>query len=245
MKRLLALGAALAAALAIGVTSVIALAAPLLTHTVQITGNVDSGHNGYWAYENFARTVSITKNSDGTYAVLLTDKGTFTTIPGAHSPRQGISLPQVSGTFTGWYKLTVTSPGGGPSASGVAASYDYQCDPNANCPGRPSSTTNWPLLYFPKGATVAGGDYNWTYTTDCEKWVDASSNNDGMDAGAGDITGKDCSTPTPSPSSMPTTPPTSTPPSPSGSGNGGGTVTAAPAGTTPGLPDTGFAPVHK
>lgn len=225
------------AALAGGALALTAAAPALATadrsfrDSVKIVHDVDSGHHGYWARLTLQRSVVITPGqADGTWVVQLHDTGTFATIGGpANSPREGKRVRGVKGSVVGDYTITVTSTAK-PSTANVANRYDFGCDTKGNCPGAPATTTNWPKLYFGQDAVVAGGAYSWAYHTDScggQGWLDASTNGDGTDADAGDITGcKPCppstgpsASPSESPSQSPSEQPTSPPASPSESGS--------------------------
>jgi hypothetical protein len=222
--------------------------------TVHIVNDVDSGHHGYWARLNLHRSVTITSGgTDGTWTVQLHDQGTFATIGGAaNSPHEGDRVRAVKGTVTGDYTLTVHSATP-PSTKGVGNRYDYGCDVHGtgdrgtDCPGMPASTSDWPKLYFGPDAQVTGGDYQWTYHTDScggQTWTDASTNGDGTDADAGDITGcKPCppsTSPSSSPSESPSQSPSDQPTSPSASpSQSGSTAPSSSASAQPSLTPAG------
>lgn len=182
----LAAGALVATGLATSATA----AAPF-TDTVRIVGNYDTGNHGYWASLAYSRTVSITERVEGdVYDVVLSDRGTFRTLPGARSPQAGERIRNVqNGTFDGSFSYVVTSEAE-PTAERVARFHNFRCNPRVpnrgDCPGMDAPTSNWPALYFPQGATVTPGAWRWEYRTCAERWVNGSGGN------AGDITGKRC-----------------------------------------------------
>ena len=161
----------------------------------------DTGHGtpAEWADLSFRRYAGIQCTSPGHYEVLLTDDGTLSTRPGAGTPNGtgGTIAHRVTGTVHGVYGLKVTGE------LAVPAQRDTTL-----------SSTEYVRQLFKAGATVAGGEYAWTYTTRCgEKWLDWSKNNDGAGAQAGNITGKLCQihrrpTPTPTPTDSSTPSPT-------------------------------------
>lgn len=222
--------------------------------TVHIVNDVDSGHHGYWARLNLHRSVTITPgDTDGSWTVRLHDQGTFATIGGtANSPREGNRVRGVKGTVTGDYTLTVDSATP-PSTKNVGNRYDYACDVHGtgdrgtDCPGMPASTSDWPKLYFGPDAQITGGAYQWTYhTASCggQTWTDASTNGDGTDADAGDITGcKPCppsTSPSSSPSGSPSQSPSDGPTSPSASpSQSGSTAPSSSASAQPSLTPAG------
>lgn len=178
----------------------LALAAQAQAQTTKCTvvrdhvTKTDNGHGSPAAWADLSMQRTVTVNGD---AVTLEDKGSMWTRIGAGSPNGsgGQIGHRVKGSVHGVYHLTAT---GGQLA---------------HCHGDTSlSTSDYIKSLFTEGTTITGGAYNWTYTTRCEKWVDASSNNDGLGEQAGNITGKRCgpiATPTPTP---PATTPTPTPP---------------------------------
>ena len=115
-------------------------------------------------------------------------------------------------------------------------------------------------LWATKLNATENNDWSWTYTTGCEKWVDAFNNDDGQAKSAGDITGKVCkpqgggtttsvppTTTTPPPTTTTTAPPTTSAAPTTGAssgGSGGGnpavTTTVQQVSTVPvGAPETG------
>lgn len=179
-----------------------------VTATTHVTNRPDSGHGGIWAYDSFARTLTVTKAAtqpaDTTitaYTATITDKGGFTTVGGAGTPNQFVSGTKilhngVKGEVNGSYALTVTAPST-DTLTGVVPATEND---NFSTTGAGfTSTTDWPKLAFASatGVVVTGGAYNWTYATACEKWVDSSANGDGNTANDGNITGKICFTPHP------------------------------------------------
>lgn len=207
-----------------------AAAADPVSFTVHIKNNQDNGHHGAWAFLEYDRTITFTPTPGvtGEYQVALSDSGTFKTIAGAKSPREGADLVEQTGTFSGHFAFTVTSNVAPADIS--TKSFDYKCDGKTgdrlkDCPGMPASTSNWPALYLggkpggngadiqvPAGVHIQPGDFSWIYTTCTEQWTDASANNDGQAADAGDITGKACPE-SPAPTD------TGTPPAADGGGN--------------------------
>lgn len=167
-------------------------------NTAKITNDPDSGDKGNWAVDNFTRTTDILDNCDGTFTVNIHDSGTFTTLPGGPSPRQGLPLPlaPLTGSFNGATVETVHSTSQ-PTSVAIPT-----------IDGSPS-TSQWFSRFF-AGDEVTGteGAYSWTYKTACERWVDADSSNSGADVADGDITGKVCAVKTPPPTTTVTTPPT-------------------------------------
>lgn len=178
-----------------------ALSAPTtLTANTAVSNRPDNGHGtpNTWAYDTFNRklvvSVATDQNTCGTlptgdicYVAAIQDNGTFDTILGAGTPNGtgGQINHHVSGAMAGNYSLTAVAPAADTLTGVVPASEDDNF-------GTPKvTTTNWLTQAFvtPGDVVVSGGDYSWVYTSTCEKWTDASNNNDGIGKGAGNITG--------------------------------------------------------
>lgn len=160
--------------------------APSCATTSTHTDRPDNGHHGYWADLSLTRTVEVCSTAIANhYTATITDDGSLVT-KAAQSPRAGVDLPAgVTGTVHGTYAWTF-----------VAENLDLT---KLVSPAADTTTGNWlkELVKASGGKWCSGegGAYNWTYTTCAEKWIDASDNDDGSAADAGDITGIKCTTP--------------------------------------------------
>jgi uncharacterized Zn-binding protein involved in type VI secretion len=137
-------------------------------------------------------TATSTVTPQTSWVVKLSDTGTFRTLRGKKSPGAGVVMnASARGTFSGSYAFTVVSATP-PSAASVRNYYNYRCNMNGtgnravDCAGMPSSTSDWPKLYFPTTATVTPGAWRWEYKAPCDRWVNGSAGS------TGDITGKGC-----------------------------------------------------
>lgn len=210
------------------------------TVVTHLANRPDHGHGtpDVWALDTMTRTVEVCAQQPAqnaavaietwTYTATLTDVGTFLTQAGpTGSPNDG--KPLVGGVAGALQGKAIFNK--------FTAPHDWIAwDPSAvdgkNFNGtEPGSTGDWLKLLWKDGLKQSGIDsYAWIYQT-CvgkivrkgyvEQWVDSSSNHDGQDASAGDITGKRCPTGSPSPSAttpsalpslpLPTTPGVSLP----------------------------------
>jgi hypothetical protein len=157
-------------------------------YTTKISNRVDSGLFGNWAHDTFTRTTVVTDNCDGTYTVVLKDKGRFTTIDGAQSPTDDVVLaPKFTGDIVGGATIKVTSatpshaPKGGQDGS--------------------VSTSDWANLLFDGEFTAALTNWGWTYEYCGQKWINDSLGNTGHLTGLPctvvpkyeiSVTGEDC-----------------------------------------------------
>jgi hypothetical protein len=202
-----------AAALAGGGTAHAAVTPTTVTAVTHVINRPDNGHGTppVWAYDTFARTLTVTLAApqpkgtpagDLAYDVTITDKGGFSTVGGAGTPNQaapGLKVAHngVRGSVNGSYALTATAPEGDTLTGIVPATEN---DNFSSTGAGFVSTGDWAKQAFasPAGVVVGGGKYSWTYATACEKWVDSSANGDGNTANDGNITGKTCE-PAPAP----------------------------------------------
>ncbi|MCW2639303.1 MAG: hypothetical protein JWP76_1609 [Dactylosporangium sp.] len=168
----------------------------VVTHLVN---RPDSGHHGDWALDTMDRKVTITKveatqptimeTNTWSYQAVVTDEGTFVTKGGEKlSPNKGQDLPAgVSGKISGKFTVDFTAP---------ACFRGYQ----GNHGDLSTKTGKWVAKVWGDDelniTTNLDANYQWTYTTCSERWLDAYNNEDGQAEGAGDITGKACPTPT-------------------------------------------------
>lgn len=157
-----------------------------------LTNRDDSGVDGTnWATDDMARSAAFTEQTVVTadkcgptaavcylYTGSVSDVGTFTTKPNAHSPNDGAVT--INGTVTG------TIIGGSKFefyANSLAINGGLV---DANQAGALHSTSAWFKQFFPAG-TLFGDtgnvepDWSWTYTAPatCEQWKNAVSGNTG------------------------------------------------------------------
>lgn len=199
-----------AAAVALGIVSAAAFSssasaatpASSVTFSTTIQNRPDNGHGtpARWAYDNFTRKLLVVESPQGCpgmpatgdtcYAASISDSGTFDAILGAGAPagRGGQITHAVHGTLIGSYAVTAYAPDTDTLTGTVPATEDD----NFADPTGVHTTTNWLTQAFATpGDVVVGASlgYDWTYTDTCERWSDASTNNDGQDPSAGNITG--------------------------------------------------------
>ena len=200
-----------AAAVALGIVSAAAFASSAsaatpggsLTFSTNIQNRPDNGHGtpARWAYDNFTRqlTISVADPSscpgmpatgDTCFFAAIRDNGTFDAILGAGAPagRGGQITHAVTGNLNGAYGVAAYAPDTDTLTGTVPATEDD----NFADPTGVHTTTNWLTQAFATpGDVVLDGTplYSWSYGDTCELWTDASTNNDGQDASAGNITG--------------------------------------------------------
>lgn len=193
MRKITAFIGAVALTVGAGLTSVAANASTAVsdvTVTAVIKEHADNGHGtpAHWATDSFTRTLKIHETSPGNFALTTTDTGSFTTIQGAGAPAgSGKVISRIlTGAFAGSGAGTATGTLITNPASRSGRVFD-------DVHGTPfPGSGDWAKDFFTSGASVSpfGTAYSFSYTTADEKWVDSSTNNDGQDPAAGDITGR-------------------------------------------------------
>jgi hypothetical protein len=185
-----------------------------VTAVTSLTDRPDSGGNGYWAWDTFARTLTLHYLGDGgpagtpyQYSATVSDKGTFKDEPGAYAPDQGgadlgrVLLPQqVSGPMAGTGSWGVFDASTKASAAFVPAVIPFSAETN---PAYASPV--WPELAFPAGTVFSGvseSAFDYTYQAVPvvvkgkvvryrQHWEDSNVNSDGQLAPAdGEIRGQ-------------------------------------------------------
>jgi LPXTG-motif cell wall-anchored protein len=215
-------------------------------HTVSthLVNRSDGGHgNGTWAVDDIQRVVTFTRvqaktpqvaDDEWSYHAQVKDTGTFVTNGGATlSPNKGAPLVAgVHGKLTGSFSADFNS-------TACFANFDPKLP--ATVSGDNPKTSQWIVLAWGGKMDLTTPDatqqYEWQYDTCSESWLDAYNNKDGTAAGAGDITGLPCASPTPTNSAS------APAPTPSASSGAGGAAGGAQA-PTPGLPVTGSGAVY-
>jgi hypothetical protein len=216
IKRILAALAAplaLGGALALGAGAANASPVPTtVTAVTHVQNRADSGANGNWAYDDYARTLTVTDSNtacqgiesfssetDNCYTATISDVGQFHAIVGAFTPNQshlGLKVERgVSGSMNGGASYTLYAPKSDTLTGTVKA---FENDHFGAPSSGDTTTSDWPAQTFssPSGVTLAydnaGNDWSWTYKTGCESWTDSGVNGDGNLAADGNITGRLC-----------------------------------------------------
>lgn len=142
---------------------------PVINVTQKVQNDVDSGDNGYWAFDYYTKHITVWSTSvANTYCAIVTYNGNFYAVPGQVGPGASgelINTPTntpVNGDMSGGYRAVITgtllsSPLW--SASGNVGTTNYKCDIGNNCPGRFS----WLGQYFNSSPGFAYSWWGWQY----------------------------------------------------------------------------------
>ena len=146
---------------------------------LHVVNDADSGFHGYWAMDDYTKTIQVWDKGDGSFCASVKYIGSWVTVAG-NSPGAGLSLNAgITGTMEGGYTATITGALKPTSlldqrTKGFIGTKDYGC----TISGGAASNCNpfdWVGAYFNAGATF---DYNtfwgWIYHGgDNGTWVNA------------------------------------------------------------------------
>jgi hypothetical protein len=137
---------------------------PIINVTQKVINDVDSGENGYWAFDSFTRHIQLWESpNDGEYCAVVQYAGKFDAQEGQNSPGQPSETldGNEDGAFQGGYRATIVGDlidNPDWPTRGSVGTFDYQCDLSANCPGY----VNWVDEYFV--SSIFSYDWwGWTY----------------------------------------------------------------------------------
>jgi hypothetical protein len=172
-------------------SAVLVLGTKKLDIAYLVTNDEDSGIPGYWALDNYTKTLQVWQLADGSYYGIGGYSGTWQTFAGALSPMAGVVQPRDgSGPYNGTWTGTFTFSGAfNPSAkpvSGNIGSYDFggtKVDvlKGTDGSGQTGDTSAVSVLglYFPAYANFNYDNWSWTYTYGSQAWINSSTGNSG------------------------------------------------------------------
>jgi hypothetical protein len=154
---------------------------PVISVFEPVRNDVDSRvGGGYWAYDNYVRSISVWETAPNTYCAIVGYAGIFTTIAGM-SPANKVLIPAgIRGVMYGGYRATFTATGRvsspGWPAYGFTPVVDYRCSPAGDCPGR----IGWSGQYFSGVSAFAQPWWGWEYRAGRHgTWINAITGNVG------------------------------------------------------------------
>lgn len=162
----------------------------VISVTMHVTNDEDSGLAGYWALDNYQKTVQIWQAPDGTFYVVARYIGTFTTFPGALSPMAAIpETATATGTYQGGYVAEITGTlKASPSYAthGSLGSFDYggtvtDIQLGTYGSGQTGDTTPFSYVsaYFSPAPSFSYINWGWTYNYHGQTWNNYQSGNSG------------------------------------------------------------------
>jgi hypothetical protein len=143
---------------------------------------------GYWALDNYTKTVTVWQMTSGEYYAVASYSGTWTTYEGALSPQNGTTEPvTATGTFQGGYIATFTGTlntslrtqdnigtinMGGSRSDILLGIYSKQTGD--------STYYNWATPYFGNSVQALSLAYwSWTYQFGTQTWINSYYGNSG------------------------------------------------------------------
>lgn len=157
-------------------------AVQVLNITYKVTNDEDSGLNGYWALDNYNKTIQVWLQTDGIYYAVVGYIGKFNTVAGATSPG-ALAIKEGTGTgaLKGSYTATFTADGlKAGLKNGNIGTFDFggtAQDVLAN--GGNVNAYSWLGTYFTGADNFNYIDWTWTYKYQSQTWVNSSSGNTG------------------------------------------------------------------
>ena len=161
---------------------------PVVNIVQKVQNDADSGEAGnYWAFDYYTRHIKVWAVGENKYCAIATYDGKFYAVPGQIGPGNRpsgalINTPTnepVNGDMDGGYRATITgSLLSTPlwTTNGSVGTTNYQCDINANCPGRVS----WLDKYFNSGYSFDYGWWGWKYDGGSHgTWINSQDGNSG------------------------------------------------------------------
>jgi hypothetical protein len=160
-------------------------------HTYTGTSGPDSSRCGpAWANDTYDATFVIEPQSDGSYTIVKTVKGSFLTLVGAPEPNlpgAPSSCPGppetggVPGTFYGTETWSVPVTGAKPPEFDPQASCGSACSPTTTSNSSNTAQDNaFQAAFFPDAASSAGPtNFDFVYTSGDQTWIDSTTAQNG------------------------------------------------------------------
>lgn len=165
-----------------------------ITISYKVINDEDSGMVGYWALDNYTKTVTVTPtNISGQFNITALYDGTFCTFNGSLSPQNGmLESADGCGTMIGGYSGYLTNVSEFNDSFNATNPVDLNGTQSdilkqvyANQTGNPASF-NWVDSYFPGADGTHYADYSWGWTYELNGWNWSSgSNQTWVNSGAG------------------------------------------------------------
>jgi hypothetical protein len=164
---------------------------PIINVTMHVTNDEDTGLVGYWALENYNKTIQVWQFPNGSYVALVLYSGTWNTYAGALSPEHGIDQPvNASGIMMGGYVATFnnTSLAAIKPIIGDIGTYDYLGTKADVLLGKYSNgqtgatgKVDWTSFYFAPHPpnNFNQGLWGWAYALNGQEWCNSKAVNSG------------------------------------------------------------------
>lgn len=160
---------------------------PVINATQEVVNDIDSGHHGYWAYDDYRRVIQAWEVSTGVYCAVVKYQGSFDGVAGQLSPGKGEAGGEPltgaeDGTLQGGYTATIE----GTLVSdprwplrGFVGTTDYEGDVEA---GTRPGAVDWVSDVYFENSDFSFDWWGWIYHGGrCGTWVNA------IDEDCGDV----------------------------------------------------------
>lgn len=149
----------------------------VLNITMKVTNDEDSGNVGYWALDDYNKSVQVWQTPGGSFYAVVRYEGKWRTFAGALSPGAGlVQSKDASGTFEGGYVATFTAAGF-TSKFGNIGTFDFggtKADILLGTYGAgqsgPTTPFSWLSTYFTGVGSFAQPNWGWTYHYRSQTW---------------------------------------------------------------------------
>lgn len=154
---------------------------------MQVKNDADSGFAGYWALDHYAKMVRIFPTAtSGTYCVVATYNGGFTTVAGNSPNDSTVEIPAgINGRMSGGYVGMITGatliPHPAKKTFGSLGTLDYGCaiDASGNV-GSSCTRPDWIGWYFSPEGSFSYVWWGWKYSTVRNgSWINAQAGSSG------------------------------------------------------------------
>ena len=143
----------------------------VVSATYKVVGDEDTGLAGYWAIDNYTKTIQVWQTAPNTYEIVATYNGTWTTFSGTTSPENSTMEPATAtGTLTGAYIGTFTATNFNASATNTIGTQNFGGTQSDIVKGTYSTqlgnTNSFDVInyYFPGYSNFNYLQWGWTYT---------------------------------------------------------------------------------
>lgn len=155
----------------------------VLNINYKVTNDEDSGFAGYWALDNYSKTLQVWQAPDNSFYAVVRYAGKWQTFAGAKSPQNGvIETSDASGTFEGGYvaNFTGTFNPGTLKTNGFIGTFDFGGTKTAVLAGINIATPyDWLDACFPANTNFNYIDWGWTYHYRSQTWYNYASGSSG------------------------------------------------------------------
>ena len=138
---------------------------PDVNVTQEVVNDIDSGHNGYWAYDDYRRVIQMWEVGDGEFSAIVQYDGDFEAVEGQSEPGKGATGTldgDEEGTLHGGYAASITGEFKEEPdwpTHGFVGTTDYEGDVES---GTRPGAVQWDLQYL-NNVNFSFDWWGWVY----------------------------------------------------------------------------------